>query len=220
MLCLYLSLLRSLHVPLSEDIATLSARSLSLLLCLSLGLSCSLSCSLHGHASALSLLLCLSLLLSCSLHFPLLSPLLSPLTSPHLSPLCVLLYPSDYQDAWDAGLTGGAYIARADGAGTLVVDGETDDSTGRSPGRYVNHSKLWCNCAIVGLEVPAPWSPNGKQLASGAVYVVTRKEVTAGSEFLVDYGDAYWEFELRRKKGEAPAGLPPLLRRIAIDYLP
>ena len=115
----------------------------------------------------------------------------------------VIASEDEYREAFYSGLTGGDYIANADADGLLVVDADSPDS---GPARFVNHSRLWQNCRFYGLTLGDDDWP------TGLVYVRTVRPVRAGDEFLVDYGDAYWDSGVRKK--------PTPWERIAIDYLP
>ena len=109
---------------------------------------------------------------------------------------------AEFREAWRADLTDGVYAIKASSDGEIVMDAEDPATSGA--GRYVNHSRLWCNCAFrsftnddEGLE------------PSGVCYIQTTRAVAAGSEFLFDYGADYWSGSEYN-----------WLTRLATDYLP
>lgn len=117
---------------------------------------------------------------------------------------------AEFREARNAGLTTGDYLARAAPIGSIVIDSERSDGNG--PGRYVNHSKLWVNCEIVGATLDV----GGETVPTGAVYVITTKAVKVGSEFFVDYGEGYWSRTYEKSNGP----LEEAIQRISIDYWP
>ena len=107
----------------------------------------------------------------------------------------------EYQEAWQDKLTSGAYLANADASGKVVIDAE-DPST--APGRYVNHSRLWCNSRINAIV-------DKKGKPTGVAFVETTRRVKEGDELLLNYGTGYWD---------AAVDKFDVLTRIQIDYMP
>ena len=130
---------------------------------------------------------------------------------------------NEYLEAFDAGLTSGNYIASCADDGSLVIDSDrTDTALGQGAGRYVNHSRLWQNCAIVSFTVGGRGNSdsvrdqmNPGETPTGAAYIKTTRAVKAGSEFLTDYGPAYWDNE--RQAGFSRNNV---LKRFVVDYWP
>ena len=131
----------------------------------------------------------------------------------------VLATDQAYREAWYAGLTSGAYIAKANLDGTIVVDSDSDRESG--PGRYINHSKLWRNVRILSYTIVTPSFlresiPSlAEEVPTGVVYMVATRPVAAGSEFLADYGPEYWS-SARRPDGKTVG----MLDRFLIDCMP
>lgn len=113
----------------------------------------------------------------------------------------------EYREAYYSGLTTGDYMALANEDGSLVVDSERSDEAG--PGRYVNHSKRGANCRIARLPMP---TVAGMDVTPGLLYIQCERDVPAGSEFLTDYGDKYWERE--------NVSIAGLVRKLVVDYGP
>ena len=127
----------------------------------------------------------------------------------YLSPYTgTLMHLDDATAAKLRGDTSGDYHARLNGwfGEALVVDAE-DEASGWP--RYINHSRRRANCENFELRKPVAIGPRRLGLPLG-LYVQLRRDVAAGEELLVDYGDDYWD----------DRGLRPLdPRRIAVDYL-
>ena len=97
----------------------------------------------------------------------------------------------DALEAWTAGETSGDYFALLNGAGSspLVIDAE--DYRKSSWPRFINHSKRRANCKI--LELRQPLAEGVDARVPLGLYVQTSRDIRAGEELLISYGDAYWD---------------------------
>jgi hypothetical protein len=116
----------------------------------------------------------------------------------------VVISKDDFADAFYTGRSSGAYAIKCSSDGSVLIDAE--DASVSGPGRYVNHSKLWKNCAFSSFC----FDDEGL-VPSGVLYVVAERAVPDGAELLVDYGEEYWSSKTQYNDP---------LRRFAIDYLP
>ena len=104
----------------------------------------------------------------------------------------VLRTPEEAIACFDAGETSSNYFATiANGAEPLVIDAE-DADTSAWP-RYINHSLRRANCRNTELNLPFVL-PGGLDLGkvSLGLYIRTLRDIEAGEELLMDYGDYYW----------------------------
>ena len=116
--------------------------------------------------------------------------------------MCTL---DEFSAAKEAGWTSGVYIAKADSIERFYLDADDENS---APGRFVNHSKLWANSALTSFTLDEEGAT-----PTGVVYVKTEKPVRAGSEFLFDYGDSYWD-------GDRGVARYDIIKRFQVDYMP
>ena len=113
-----------------------------------------------------------------------------------------LYSPSDAEEATSRGKTSGRYFAVVQALpgvdGPLVVDAE-DETTSAWP-RYINHSGRRANCENTELSLPftVPDLVDLGKLPLG-LYVRTTRDISAGEELLLDYGEEYW-----RSRGSTP----------------
>ena len=110
--------------------------------------------------------------------------------------------------AWSSGETSGAYFALlSGGAGPpLVVDAE--DYRKSSWPRFINHSVRRANCK--NLELRQSLVDGWDARIPLGLYVQTKRNIRAGEELLISYGDKYWQ----------DRGFPKTdPRRWVIDYL-